>query len=739
MRRYRFLVLAVAASAVVLGATGTAGSSPVAPVQPAAAQLAPADTALVTLQVPSRAQAQALIASGSDLPVRELAGGVYQVDMVLTGAKLATLASRGARLVRIIQREGEGAARYAESVRAAQARAGLGQTSAKADSAKTSSAKTGLSTADATISATTSATASAGADTLHFVQGYWWTSKGQLFTGAQVATTATEDPDVLITVTWRTADGRTGSFPLERYTAADEYLYHFVFFPQPVPAKPVSLTATSSRGGSAQLTPRLWPGAQPPPTPTGYQQDFITQYMSPTDVKARIRRLATQYPSLVDVIDLPNKTQGYRRTASGYLGDPAKAAIVVESRKFGDQGGNGVRVRTIKPAGPNHPLTARYAHRILTVTLATGRNRAVTSTTGQVAALIRDRFGSAFRAFVENGSAGKIMPVAGPTVLSDGLKAGPQVPRAPWTVQALRIGAHRDGSRIGVLAYSQEHAREWATPLVTLEFAERLLANYATDPQTRALLDDVDVFVVPVTNPDGANYSFSDFNMQRKNLDNYCEGALRDPVHRNDWGVDVNRNYAVGSLFDGYFGASLDCLNEVSSGPGELSEPESRNIIALAKAHPNITYAMNVHSYGGAFMWPPGAYKLDGRITLPRPSIEESAQFLSAARKIVSAISAYRGTVTWPAFTGPLADVLYSAAGNSADQLYYEQGIFAWDFEIGNFLWNSATRQWEGVGFQPPYAEAHAEAMEYAAGLVQLVRVAQQHQKNHPRAVTAGR
>jgi hypothetical protein len=185
-------------------------------------------------------------------------------------------------------------------------------------------------------------------------------------------------------------------------------------------------------------------------------------------------------------------------------------------------------------------------------------------------------------------------------------------------------------------------------------------------------------------------------------------------------------------LFDGYFGAALDCLNEVSSGPGELSEPESRNIIALAKAHPNIKYAMNVHSYGGAFMWPPGAYKLDGRITLPRPSIEESAEFLSAARQIVSAISAHRGTVTWPAFTGPLADVLYSAAGNSADQLYYDQGIFAWDFEVGTFLWNDAIQDWEGVGFQPPYAEAHEEAMEYASGLVQLVRVAAEYQKTHP-------
>ena len=56
MRRSRYLVIALAVSTVALGATDTAGSAPVAPATPAAAQLAPADTALVTLQVANRAK-----------------------------------------------------------------------------------------------------------------------------------------------------------------------------------------------------------------------------------------------------------------------------------------------------------------------------------------------------------------------------------------------------------------------------------------------------------------------------------------------------------------------------------------------------------------------------------------------------------------------------------------------------------------------------------------------------------
>ncbi|MEU8243621.1 M14 family zinc carboxypeptidase [Actinoplanes missouriensis] len=657
-------------------------------VQPATAQAAEEPTitlnsgerALIRFQLTDEAAFERLLRSGADIVARpRTTPGAVLADLVVDDRELAEL-RKTATPVQLIQKEGA----------------------------------TRQSRATARIAA---------ADTLSFLQAYWWTSNGRTFLQTQVATTASDDPDVEITVTWTTADGQTGSYPLVRFEDADEYQYHYAL-PQPLPAKPVKVTATSSLGGQSRaVTPSAWPGTTPPANPAGYQKDFIDAYMTPTDITARIKRLSRQYPKLVDVINLPNKTQGYRRTAVAYLGDPATAAIVVESVKFGDQGYNGVQVRTVDPGRRNSPMRAEYRDRVLTVRLATGASGEVISTTDQVAAFIAAKYPQRFSAFVEDGSAGLIMPVAGPARLDDGL-AGTEVSHKPQTVQALRIGKVRDGSKPGVLAYSQEHAREWATPLVTLEFAERLLANYATDPATRSLVDSTDVFIIPTVNPDGANYSFNDFNFQRKNLVNHCTGAQRDPRYRNSWGVDVNRNYAVGSYFDGYVGASANCLSGTYAGTSELSEAESRNVIALASTHSNIKFSMNVHSYGGYFMWSPGAYKVPGRITLPRPSIDESKFFLDSARRIVGAIATERGTVTWPAYTGPVADVLYSAAGNSADHLYYDLGITAWNFEVGNDRWNEATQQWEGVGFQPPFDEAHSEAQEYAGGLIELVRIA---------------
>ncbi len=281
-----------------------------------------------------------------------------------------------------------------------------------------------------------------------------------------------------------------------------------------------------------------------------------------------------------------------------------------------------------------------------------------------------------------------------------------------------------------MLAYAQEHAREWVTPLVAVESAERLLRNYATDPATRELVDNLDIFIIPSVNTDGGHFSFHDFAMQRRNMTNHCGANNSDPGRRNSWGVDNNRNYAIGSIFDGYSGASSSCTSDTFSGPAELSEPESANVIALADAHPNIKFSMNIHSHGGYFMWAPGAYKSQGRESLPAPPLDVESAFWGASHRILQAIKDHRGTVILPGRTGPIADVLYSAAGNSADHLYYQNGIFGWSFEVGAQLYNTTTRSWTDVGFQPAFEEGHEEAMEFSNGLIAMFEVALQHDRD---------
>lgn len=318
--------------------------------------------------------------------------------------------------------------------------------------------------------------------------------------------------------------------------------------------------------------------------------------------------------------------------------------------------------------------------------------------------------------------------------LPDGttLNAPADYPRTPYTVKALRIGKDRDGSKTGVMLYSQEHAREWVTSLVALETAQRLLHNYGSDETTTALVDDLDIFIVPMINPDGVAYSLYDNLVQRTNM-NVDDCAYTTPTNA---GTDLNRNFSVGSFFDGFVGADGNCRSQVYAGSSELSEAESSNEVWLAETYPNIKFAMNTHSFGGYFMWSPGSYTPD-RTTLPRPDLATEEYFFSASETILSRIKEFRGTVVWPGRTGPVIDVLYSAAGNSGDEFFYDEElsndpeVYAWDFEVGVPLWNDTTGRWDtsaGGLFWPDFeTEGFKQAMEFANGWYGILEVAREY------------
>jgi zinc carboxypeptidase/chitobiase/beta-hexosaminidase-like protein len=157
-----------------------------------------------------------------------------------------------------------------------------------------------------------------------------------------------------------------------------------------------------------------------------------------------------------------------------------------------------------------------------------------------------------------------------------------------------------------------------------------------------------------------------------------------DPASRNAWGVDNNRNNTVGTLFDGYIGASHSCTSDTYTGPSEASEPEIKNELWVADTFTNIKFSNNIHSFGGYFMWAPGTYlpnRDEGVAVHANIGIEK--YFFEAGDRILNRIKTVRGTVILPERTGPIADVLYSAAGNSADEHWYNRGVIAYSFETG--------------------------------------------------------
>ena len=555
-------------------------------------------------------------------------------------------------------------------------------------------------------------------------------------------------PDDALTVTFDDGSGAIVTIAMDAFVDAGQYLYHRFSSPEPIAAVPEAVTVTSADGTSATAPTREWAPVAGGGTGDDYQEGFVNQgYMDAVQTTQRIEDLAAEFPALTELIDLPYPTHGYRREAQAFLGSTTSNAFYLLTKAYGHEGGNDLVLQVVDPATPDAPLTVAFDGTTVTVSLATDAAGAVVSTAAEVvAALNADPDVSAVAtAYTYRGNAGGDVVDTGTVAFSDGLNAPAHVPRAPFQVKALRISGdlgddgRRRRPRTGVLIYCQEHAREWVTPLVCLETAERLLRNHGSDRTTTRLVGDLDIFIIPTVNPDGTNYSMYDYNFQRKNLANYCDPADSDMLRwSGQIGVDVNRNFTIGSLFDGYDGASDSCISGVYAGPAESSEPEASNERWIVEEYDHIRFAMNTHSHGGYFMWSPGAYIADGRVPLPRPSLAVEDYFFAASEHILGRIREHRGTVIHPGRTGPVIDVLYSAAGNSADDHYYfdqerrDPEIFAWNFEVGAERWTGSA--WESQGFQPGFEEeGFAQAMEFADGMIGYLEVARAYANDDDR------
>lgn len=69
-------------------------------------------------------------------------------------------------------------------------------------------------------------------------------------------------------------------------------------------------------------------------------------------------------------------------------------------------------------------------------------------------------------------------------------------------MRALKIGRF-DGSKPIVFFEAAIHAREWIAPMTAVYLIEQLVVNYHLHSE----LQSIDIIILPVTNPDGYEYS----------------------------------------------------------------------------------------------------------------------------------------------------------------------------------------------------------------------------------------
>lgn len=164
--------------------------------------------------------------------------------------------------------------------------------------------------------------------------------------------------------------------------------------------------------------------------------------------------------------------------------------------------------------------------------------------------------------------------------------------RELWAVKISDNVAAQEGEA-RVIFLGGHHAREWIAVDVPFLLADHLLNEYGTNPQITALVDNAEIWIVPMVNPDGHQYSVASQRLWRKNRRNNGDGSF---------GVDLNRNY--GYQWGGP-GSSGDTFSEIYRGPAAFSEPETQAVRDFVQAHPPRAL-ISYHNFSQLILYPWG-------------------------------------------------------------------------------------------------------------------------------------
>ena len=154
-------------------------------------------------------------------------------------------------------------------------------------------------------------------------------------------------------------------------------------------------------------------------------------------------------------------------------------------------------------------------------------------------------------------------------------------------IYAMKISDNvdEDEDEPSFLMVSCHHAREIVTPVIALYAIEQLTTEYGYDPDITDIVDDYEIWISPVWNPDGYEYCYYVDNMWRKNRQPYPPGV----------GVDLNRNYPFG--WGSECSGSTDPTSETYKGPSAASEAETQTMLAFSNDR-HFAKVIDYHSHG---------------------------------------------------------------------------------------------------------------------------------------------
>lgn len=210
------------------------------------------------------------------------------------------------------------------------------------------------------------------------------------------------------------------------------------------------------------------------------------------------------------------------------------------------------------------------------------------------------------------------------------------------------------------------HARERMSNEMAMYLLRVLTDGYGADARVTNLVDSREIFILPMLNPDGAEYDTRGgrFRSWRKN---------RQPIPGSRHvGIDLNRQFSYQWNCCG--GGSNRPRSEQYRGWAPFVAPEAiayRDFVnsRVVDGRQQLTGFLNLHSEGRMVLWP-YAYTYEDRPATM--TSDDHAAFSSLGRQM-AALNGYRARQ---------GSDLYIVDGDHDDWLYHEHRIFAFTFEL---------------------------------------------------------
>jgi hypothetical protein len=213
-----------------------------------------------------------------------------------------------------------------------------------------------------------------------------------------------------------------------------------------------------------------------------------------------------------------------------------------------------------------------------------------------------------------------------------------------------RLRNRRRQRRRAVFIDGGMHAREWLSIGVANFLLIQFLVLKEKNIKAQEILRHFDIYILPIMNPDGYEYSRNENRLWRKN---------RSPTtHSEFWngdescyGIDLNRNFPY--QWNSTYGSSAHACSHSYRGPNPSSENEVDSVVNFLQTQRKFHAYFNLHAYGRLWLLP-WTYSREEKVS-------NYDDLLKRSNRVASSVM--NGTYR----VGQASSLLYPCSGTSID------------------------------------------------------------------------